>query len=169
MWFFSKGGGGAIVISTSLPNLLTLKSWIQAEIGKIWKKILQKFYENVLTCFHICMVSNAGYTLCTNLDKSGTNHESCIVYTRVIRVWFVPDLIRDLRFVNSQPLAVLARTIKGHEFDSHWVVFDAFISIPGSCILEDLFWKFLNSSLLINYQQIGLWLFVMVRRWVRKS
>ncbi len=61
----------------------------------------------------------ASYTLCTNLDKSGANHESGIGYTQVIRVRFVPDLIRDSQFVNSQPLAVFARTIKGHELDLH--------------------------------------------------
>ncbi len=60
---------------------------------------------------------NASYTLCTNLDESGTNHESHIVYTQVIRVRFVPDLIRDSRFVNLQPPAVFARTIKGHKLD----------------------------------------------------
>ncbi len=69
----------------------------------------------------VCMkyISYAGYTLCTNLDKSGTNHESCIVYTQVIRVRLMPDLIRDLQFVNLQPLAVSAQTIKGHELDLH--------------------------------------------------
>ncbi len=45
--------------------------------------------------------SYAGYTLCTNVDKSGANHESRIVYTQVIRVRFVPDLISDSRFVNT--------------------------------------------------------------------
>ncbi len=36
-------------------NLLTLKSRIRAEIGKIPKEMLQKVYENVLVCFHICI------------------------------------------------------------------------------------------------------------------
>ncbi len=111
----------------------------------------------------------AGYILCTNVDKSGTNHEYWIVYTQVIRIQCMPDLIRDLRFVNSQPLVGFARIIKGHELDLHWFVCDAFISIHCSCILEDLFWKFLNSSRLINYQLTGLWLVVIVRRWVRNS
>ncbi len=87
----------------------------------------ENFYDN----------SNASYTLCTNLDKSGGNHESRIVCTQVIRIQFVPDLIRDLRFVNSQPLAVFARTIKGHELDLHLFVCDVFISIHCSCILEN--------------------------------
>ncbi len=69
--------------------------------------------------FAIKINYNAGYTLCTNVDKSGANHESCIVYTQVIRVQFVPNFIRDSRFVNSQPLAVFARTIKGHELHLH--------------------------------------------------
>ncbi len=112
---------------------------------------------------------NAGYTLRTNLDKSGANHESCIVHTQVVCIRFVPDLIRDSRFINSQPIAVFARTVKRYELDLHWFVCDAFISIHCSCMLEDLFWKFLNSSWLINYQLINLWLFVMVRKWVRKS
>ncbi len=97
------------------------------------------------------------------------NHKSCIMYTQVIRIRFMPDLIRDLWFVNSQPLAIFARTIKGHQLDLHWFVCDAFISIHCLRILEDLLWKFLNSSRLINYQLIGLWLFMMVRRWVHKS
>ncbi len=91
------------------------------------------------------------------------------VYTQVIRVRFVRDLIRDSRFANSQPLPVFAQTIKGHELDFHQFVCDTFISIHCSCILEDLFCKFLNSSRLINYQLINLWLFAMVRRWVCKS
>ncbi len=62
---------------------------------------------------------NAGYMLCPNLDKSDANHESCIVYIQVIHVRFVPDLIRDSQFVNLQPLAVFAQTIKGHTLDLH--------------------------------------------------
>ncbi len=111
----------------------------------------------------------ARYTLCTNLDKSVANYESCIVYTQMIHIRFMPDLIRDSQFVNSQLLTVFAQTIKGHELELHWFVCNAFISIHCSCILEVLFWKFLNLSWLINYQLIGLWLFIMVRRWVRKS
>ncbi len=99
---------------------------------------------------HIRGASNAGYTLCTNQGKSGANHESCIAYTQGIRVRF------DSWFVNLQPPAVFARTIKGHESDLHWFVCDTFISIHCLCILEDLFWKFLNSSQLINNQLIGL-------------
>ncbi len=45
--------------------------------------------------------------------------------------------ICDLRFVNSQPLAVFARTIKGHELDFTDFFCDASISIHCSCILED--------------------------------
>ncbi len=33
-----------------------LKSQIQAEIGKIWKEMLQKVYENALTHFFICVI-----------------------------------------------------------------------------------------------------------------
>ncbi len=47
-----------------------------------------------------CRMNNAyaGYTLCTNLDKSGANHESHIVYTQVIHVQFV---IRNLSIRNN--------------------------------------------------------------------
>ncbi len=129
----------------------------------------RQFLNLQITCESSSIPYSAGYTLCTNLEKSGANHKSCIAYTQVIRIWFVPDLIRDSRFINSQPLAVFAWTIQGYELDLHWFVCDVFISIHCSCILEDLFWRFLNSSWLINYQPIVLWLFVMIRRWVRKS
>ncbi len=81
-----------------------------------------RYNSNVASCMsHIAYLMlhwcDASYTLCTNLDKSGANHETCIVYTQVIRIRFVADLIRDSRFVNSQPLTVFARTIKGHELD----------------------------------------------------
>ncbi len=39
-----------------------LKSWIQAEIGKIRKEMLQKVYENALVCFHI-RIGNDGHHL----------------------------------------------------------------------------------------------------------
>ncbi len=48
-------------------------------------------------------------------------HKSQIMHSVYpgIRIRFVSDLIRDSRFVNSQPLAGFARTIKGHELDFH--------------------------------------------------
>ncbi len=122
-------------------------------IPRAWRKLFANHY--------------AGYTLCTNVDKFGANLESCIAYTQVIRIRFVRDSICDSWFVNSQPPAVFPRTIKGHGLNLHWFVCDVFIHC--SCILEDLFWKFLNSSRLINYQLIGFWLFAMIHRWVRKS
>ncbi len=111
---------------------------------------------------------NVVYTLCTNLDKSGANHESRIVYTQVIRVRFMPDLIPDSRFVNSQLLVVSAQTIKGHELDSS-VMHLSLYTVRAFWRIFSLFYKFLNSSQLINYQLTGLWLFVMVRKWVHKS
>ncbi len=44
------------------------------------------------TCWTIAVsiASNAGCMLYTNLDKFGANHESRIVYTRVICIRFVP-------------------------------------------------------------------------------
>ncbi len=64
---------------------------------------------------------NAGYRYTMHESRQfGTNHESSIVYTQVIRVPFVHNLICDSWFVNSQPLAVFARTIKRqHELDLH--------------------------------------------------
>ncbi len=52
---FSHGvsKGKFIVFSTPVPNLLTLKSRVQAEISKIQKEMLQKVYENALTHVHI--------------------------------------------------------------------------------------------------------------------
>ncbi len=35
---------------------------MQAEIGKIWKEMLQKVYENALACFHLC-TGNDGHHL----------------------------------------------------------------------------------------------------------
>ncbi len=113
----------------------------------------------------------AGYTLCTNLDKSGTNHEAHIAYTQVILVRFLPDLIRDSRFVNSQPLAVLHEPL----MDTNSICTDfsamrlSLYTVPAFWRIFSLFCKFLNSSRLINYQLIGLWLCVMVRRWMRES
>ncbi len=94
-----------------------------------------------------------------NLDKSGANHESCVVYTPVIRVRFLPDLLRQFSTTSG-----FCMNHQRAQTSSH-----VFISIHGSCVLEDLFWKFLNSSRLINYQLNDLWLFVMLRRWVRES
>ncbi len=158
---------------TMTSSLFTIRSTPKGEDVKLitrWKHEPHTIVEffNIFPCVFEWKF-NAGCTLCMNLNKSHANHESCIVYTLVIRMGFVPDLLRDSQFVNSQPLAVFARTIKGHELDLHWFVCDAFISIHYLRILEVLFWKFLNSSWLINYQLIGFWLFVMVRRWLRES
>ncbi len=50
------------VFSTPVPDPLMLKSWMQAEIGKIWKKMLQKVYENALAHF-LSGIENDGYHL----------------------------------------------------------------------------------------------------------
>ncbi len=38
-----------------------LKSHVQAEIGKLLKKMLQKVYENALLRFHICIGNGGRY------------------------------------------------------------------------------------------------------------
>ncbi len=111
----------------------------------------------------------ASYTLCMNLDKSGAKHESHIVYTQVIRIWLVPDLIRDSSIRNHWWFLHEPST------DTNLICTDLSVmrlSLYTVCAfwrIFSLFWKFLNSSWLINYQLIGLWLFVMVRRWVHES
>ncbi len=52
----------ANVFSTPAPDLLMLKSLIQAEISKIRKKMLQKVNENALSCFRI-RTGNDGHHL----------------------------------------------------------------------------------------------------------
>ncbi len=52
--FFLWGRLKANMFSTPVPDLLMLKSRKQAEIGKVWKEMLQKDNENALACFHIC-------------------------------------------------------------------------------------------------------------------
>ncbi len=57
------------VFLTLVPDLLLLKSRIQAEIGEIWKEMLLKVYENALVRFHIYIgnddyhLPKGGYTL----------------------------------------------------------------------------------------------------------
>ncbi len=52
--FFPARASELFMFSTPVPVLLTLKSQIQAEIGKILKEMLQKAsYENAFTCFYI--------------------------------------------------------------------------------------------------------------------
>ncbi len=60
--FFLSGHLKVNVFSTPVPDLLMLKSRILAEIGKIWNEILQKVYENLLVCSHIC-IGNYGHHL----------------------------------------------------------------------------------------------------------
>ncbi len=115
-------------------------------------------------------IEHAGYTLCTNLDKSGANYESRIVYTQVIPVWFVPDLICSSRFVNSQALAGFERTIKGHKLDLHclWCVYlsTLFVHFGGFLVYSGSFSTQVG-WLTISWLVCGcLWWF---RRWLRES
>ncbi len=48
----------ANVFSTPVLDLSVLKNQIQIEIGKIWKEMLQKVYENALVRFHIYIVND---------------------------------------------------------------------------------------------------------------
>ncbi len=57
--FFLRGHLKANLFSTRVPDLLT--SQILAEIGKIWKTMLWKIYENALFCFRICIGNDDHY------------------------------------------------------------------------------------------------------------
>ncbi len=102
---------------------------------------------------------NADCTLCTNLDKSGANHKSRIVYTQVIRIWF------DSWFAIRQ-FATTSSFCTNHQRTWTWFaliclwcvyLYALFVHFGGFLVYSGSF-----SSQLINYQLIGLWLFVMV-------
>ncbi len=57
MWGYLK----ANIFLTPVPDLLTLKSRIQAEIGKIRKEMLQRVYENALALFQISIGNDGHY------------------------------------------------------------------------------------------------------------